>query len=299
MKPRRRYLLRLLAPTALLLWSTSAAFTEPDVLIDGLRGPDGLAVAPDSTLYVCEELAGRVLALRNDSLLTVAEGLSHPEGICCLPDGGLLVTEDVSGGRVLLLDGSGGMEVLAGGLQAPEGVCALPRGDVAVTWSNAQSSGIPFPLRTGILAIRQGSVTDLAGLELVYSLSDLACDSAGVIYAANESSGMLTWNSVLAFRNGDMEVLCQGLFACEGLGLSPGGAFPIYVAEEDRGYGGRVVSVTAAGEVRVIADSLGTVEDVAVLPDGSLAVSEDGTGRVLRIYVDAEEGAARAGLRNP
>lgn len=275
------------AALALALLAAGGAPTGLDVLLEGLRKPDGLAVGGDSTLYVCEEAAGRVLALRGDSSRVVADGLRNPEGICALADGSLLVTEDVIGGRLLRIGPGGDMEALASDLTAPEGVCVMPDGSIAVSWSNAQSGGIPFPLETGVLAVGpDGSVRDLVRLSMVYSLSDLVCDSSGNLYAANESSGMLTWTSVLVLRPGadSPEVLCRGLFSCEGLGLSPGGALPLLVVEEDRGHGyGRVVSVDAEGDVAVLADSLSTVEDAAVLPDGSLAVSEDGTGRVLRI----------------
>lgn len=275
------------AALALVLLAAGGARAGLDVLLEGLRKPDGLVVGSDSMLYVCEEAAGRVLALRGDSSRVVAEGLDSPEGICALPDGSLLVTEDVIGGRLLRIGPGGGMEVLASDLTAPEGVCLMPDGSVAVSWSNAQSGGIPFPLETGVLAVEpDGSVRDLFRLSMVYSLSDLVCDSSGALYMANESSGMLTWTSVLVLRPGaaSPEVFCRGLFSCEGLALSPGGALPLLVVEEDRGHGnGRVVAVDAEGEVVVLADSLSTVEDAAVLPDGSLAVSEDGTGRVLRI----------------
>jgi len=275
------------AALALVLLAAGDSPAGVDVLLEGLRKPDGLVVGADSTLYVCEEAAGRVLALRGDSTRVVAQGLDSPEGICIHPEGGLLVTEDVVGGRLLRICPDGGMEVLASGLTAPEGVCVLPDGTIAVSWSNAQTGGIPFPLETGVLAVGpEGSVRELFRLSMVYSLSDLACDSSGNLYAANESSGMLTWASVLVLRPGadSPEVLCRGLFSCEGLGLSPGGALPLLVVEEDRGHGhGRVVAVDAEGEVAVLADSLSTVEDAAVLPGGSLAVSEDGTGRVLEI----------------
>ncbi len=274
------------AVTALAL--LAAALPEGrEVLMEGLDKPDGLAVRGDSILYVCEEAAGRVLALRGDSSRVVAEGLDSPEGLCAIPGGGLLVTEDVVGGRLLRLDPDGGMEVLASGLTAPEGVCVMPDGTIAVSWSNAQTGGIPFPLETGVLAVSpDGSTRDLIRLSMFYSLSDLACDNSGNLYAANESSGMLTWTSVLVLRPGSdsPEVLCRGLFSCEGLSLSPGRVLPLLVVEEDRGHGnGRVVAVNAEGDVAVLADSLSTVEDVVVLADGSLAVSEDGTGRVLRI----------------
>ena len=279
------------AALALILLATGGAPAGFDVLLEGLRKPDGLVVGCDSTLYVCEEAAGRVLALRGDSSRVVAEGLDSPEGICAHPEGGLLVTEDVVGGRLLRIGPGGGMEVLASDLTAPEGVCVMPDGSAAVSWSNAQTGGIPFPLKTGVLAVGpDGTVRDLVRLDMLYSLSDLVCDSSGNLYAANESSGMLTWTSVLVLRPGadSPEVLCRGLFSCEGLCLSPGGGFPLYVVEEDRGHeNGRVVAVDSAGSVSVIADSLATVEDAAVLPDGSLAVSEDGTGRVLRIpYIE-------------
>ncbi|MFO7948954.1 MAG: hypothetical protein R6U36_01150 [Candidatus Fermentibacteraceae bacterium] len=275
------------AALALALLTAAGPDAGREVLLEGLRGSDGLALGTDSTLYVCEELAGRVLALRGDSSRVVADGLSNPEGICALPDGSLLVTEDVIGGRLLRIGPDGEMEVLASDLSAPEGVCLMPDGTIAVSWSNAQSGGIPFPLRTGVLAIPPDAEPfSMLEMDFLYSFTDLACDSSGTLYIANESSGMLTWNSVLSLQPGSEspEVLCRGLFSCEGLALSPGGVLPLLVVEEDRGHGnGRVVAVDAEGDVTVLVDSLSTVEDAVVLPDGSLAVSEDGTGRILRI----------------
>jgi sugar lactone lactonase YvrE len=223
-----------------------------------------------------------VLALRGDSIWVAAEGLAHPEGICALPSGSLLVTEDVMDGRLLRLDPAGGMEVLAEGLSGPEGVCRLRSGAAAVSWSNAQSGGVPFPLRSGVRTYPGGG--GLFDRSTVYSLSDLVCDSSGVLYAAVESSGLLTWHSILALHpdSADARPFCRGLFSAEGLCTTQGG-FPLYAVEENRGGFGRVVAVEADGSLRVVADSLPSAEDVVVLPDGSLAVSVDGTGQVLRI----------------
>lgn len=95
------------------------------VVAGGLERPEGLAVAADDTIYVAETATGKVLALRDGRLETVAEGITNPDQLRLDRNGHLWVTEDASPGRLLRI-GPDGTAVVASGMHFPQGI--LERG---------------------------------------------------------------------------------------------------------------------------------------------------------------------------
>jgi len=80
----------------------------------------GVALAPDGSAVVAELGAGRVLAVRDGELTTLASGLNQPAGVAFGADGTCLVSES-GAGRIVAVTGSGADTVLDG-LEKPQGI---------------------------------------------------------------------------------------------------------------------------------------------------------------------------------
>jgi sugar lactone lactonase YvrE len=80
----------------------------------------GVALAPDGSAVAAELGAGRVVAVRDGELITLASGLNQPAGVAFTPDGTCLVSES-GAGRVVAVTGSGTDTVLDG-LEKPQGI---------------------------------------------------------------------------------------------------------------------------------------------------------------------------------
>jgi sugar lactone lactonase YvrE len=258
------------------------------VLCTGIPGADGLAVSPDGELYIASETTGRVLRVGGpDSLDAAVEGLDHPEGIAFGRDGCLLVVEDAASGRLLSIDPScGSVRVLAEGLVNPEGVTISAEGVPLVTQSSAEGSPFP-PLLTSLSSVGGDSLTVIASALYLWSFTGVAVDSSGAVFVCNETAGMpFISESVIRIdpSDGSLRVFCSGLRSCEGLCFSPGGRFPLYVAEEDTGDGsGRVSVVDRQGRTSVFASGFGNIEDVLVDSSGRIFVSDDTGGKIILI----------------
>ena len=89
-----------------------------EVLVEGLEGPVGLALAGADALYVTEALAGRVsrIDMSDGSKSILIEGLTQPEGLTVLADGRVAVV-DVGMQQVIAIDpDTGAIEELANNL---------------------------------------------------------------------------------------------------------------------------------------------------------------------------------------
>lgn len=100
-------------------------------LATGLEGPAMLKLAADGSLYVSENLGGRIskVDLETGERSVVAEGLAAPEGFDIAPDGRFIVAE-VGMKRISAVDPEdGGKEIIAEdlpiGFEAPEDVPPL------------------------------------------------------------------------------------------------------------------------------------------------------------------------------
>jgi sugar lactone lactonase YvrE len=291
----------------------------------GLRSPDGLAFAPSGALYVAEEGANRVSRIETDGSGTpILEDVRSPEGIAFDDAGNLYVVEDRRRGRLLKQAPDGQITTLADHLQAPEGVAigpawaGEPGSRVYVTESNAQSTRNPFELETGISAIRSsGKVTrvithspTISRARIAFwSYAGITTGADGGLYVTNELSRqtisrrfvlipeVLTYTATLftddsIFRidplKGTRELVASGLLAPEGLAFSADGDFPLYVAEENVGYSGRLSRVERDGRRTTVCSRFRGIEDVTLDAKGDLYVSEDRGGAVIRIQKTGE-----------
>jgi uncharacterized repeat protein (TIGR01451 family) len=254
----------------------------------GLSSPDGLAQSPDGQVYVAEETAGRVSRLGPGGTVTpVLEGLSNPEGIAFDDAGNLYVVEDVAGGRVIKMTPGGITTTLATGRDAPEGIVWSPDGTLYITESNVQFTANPLEWETGVTAISgSGDVRSVRTDAWLWSYAGITLGPGELLYVTNEASGTGTDDSIFGVdpEDGARSLLASGLTAPEGLRFSPGGGFPLYVAEEGSGGdGGRLSLVRADGSVTTLCSGFLTIEDVLLDPAGRLYVSEDGSGSIISI----------------
>jgi sugar lactone lactonase YvrE len=296
------------------------------VYASNLTSPDGLAISPAGILHVAEEGAGRVSQIdATGSVTPVLSGLQDPEGITFDPQtGALYVVEDVEDGRLIERAADGTITTLASGLEAPEGVTWASDGTLYLTEANIQYASL-VDLRTRVAAFSPPAtltrvITDtpeVSGtLVHAWSYAGITGGLDGRLYVTNELSGLeitrtvvlipgiltttvtlTTTDSVFAVdpEAGTRELLASGLTTPEGLHFAPGGGFPLYVTEEDTGSGaGRISAIESDGRHAPLCTGFMTVEDVIVDADGTLYVSEDGSGMV--IAIERETVPLRAGF---
>lgn len=279
----------------------------------GLTSPDGLAFDPDGVLHVAEESAGRVSRIEPaGSVSTVLTGLSGPEGIAFDDASNLYVVEDIEHGRLVKRSPGGMTQTLISDLDAPEGVAWSPNdGLLYVTESNIQFETNPLNLRTRVSAVSSsGAITPLitstpsvtaSGSSVTvtfWSYAGIVAGPEGFIYVTNELSNrpvtqtlggftftLITTDSIFTVNPStpSRAVFAGDLFTPEGLRFSAGGGFPMFVAEENTGSGGRLSRVESDGRLSPWCTGFFTVEDVEADRAGNLYVSEDQTGYIIRV----------------
>jgi uncharacterized repeat protein (TIGR01451 family) len=257
------------------------------VFAEGLASPDGLALDPEDTLYVAEETSGRVSRIGADGgVLPVLSGLQYPEGIAFDDQGNLYVVEDVAAGRVIKRAADGTVTTLSADRDAPEGVVWAPDGVLYITESNVQFAS-PLDFETHVTRIDPlGGTASVRTDAFFWSYAGIEMGADGLLYVTNEASGTGTTDSVFIVdpASGSRTLLASGLETPEGLRFSPGGMFPLFVAEEGDGDGtGRLSQVQANGDHAPFCTGFLSVEDVVLDAQGRLYVSEDGSGSIIRI----------------
>ena len=94
---------------------------KQQVLVSGLKRPEGLCRAADGSLVITETATGRLLAWRNKRLQVLASGLKEPDQVLCAADGSILVSEDARPGKVWRYY-RGKLSIVLPALQAPQGM---------------------------------------------------------------------------------------------------------------------------------------------------------------------------------
>ncbi|WP_280835016.1 SMP-30/gluconolactonase/LRE family protein [Mycolicibacterium frederiksbergense] len=116
-----------------------------EVLASGVDQPYGVALAPDGSVLVVEQGAGRLLSVRDGSITVLASGLDTPVGVTIGPDGSPLVS--VAGG-VVRVSGEG-VAPLVDGLHTPHGI--LVRDSALYIVDSGKKELISYNLATGAL----------------------------------------------------------------------------------------------------------------------------------------------------
>jgi sugar lactone lactonase YvrE len=280
------------------------------IYAQGLSSPDGLAFSPTGVLHVSEETAGRVSQIGPAGQVTpVITGLNSPEGITFDDSGNLYVVEDRQAGRLMKRASNGPTTTLTTDLDAPEGIVWTSDDVLYVTESNAQFTADPTDLRAHVTAVSSSGLRTrivtftptIQGTEVEFrSYAGLTIGPEGLLYVTNELSGqeetivvipgvltftLSTTDSVLTVdpATGAQTLFASDLVAPEGLRFSDSGEFPLYVAEEDTGGGGRLSRVEPDGSHTPVCTGFFNVEDVTMDQRGWLYVSEDSSGLLILI----------------
>ena len=267
-----------------------SGYTASVFCID-VNGADGLALSPSGDLYAVSEADGCIYRIdENGNKEIIASGFINPEGIAVSGSGMIYIVEDVEEGRLIGITPSGDIEIISENLSFPEGVDIAKDGSVLITESSLESRSVPI-----LSVVRQ---VNTEGIRSVYSslylwsFSDIAVDSSGIIYVCNELSGYgFISASIIRIDPSDVSwsVFCRGLHACEGICFDVNGAFPMYIVEEDTGGGsGRISVVDEDGVASVFAEGFQNLEDIVVDRSGRIFVSEDTSGRIILIRKDAD-----------
>ncbi len=93
-----------------------------EVLLGGLKQPEGVCQSPDGEIYYVEKGLDRLSRYSGGEVATAATGLDKPAFLNCLQDGSILITEDRTNFGRLLHFGDGKMTVLARHLRSPQSV---------------------------------------------------------------------------------------------------------------------------------------------------------------------------------
>jgi len=149
------------------------------VLLARFSAALSMAVAPDGSFYVTDDVGGRVLRFRRGRVRTVARGFSQPIGVAVTSEGAVYVTSGHDGGRVERLGPSGTRSTVLGGLMLPVYLANSPDGSLLVVDHVSHTSkGTLLRLES------DGTVTTLSS-GVVPAFSSAAETPGGVIYVSS------------------------------------------------------------------------------------------------------------------
>jgi sugar lactone lactonase YvrE len=187
-------------------WRPAAAEHE---MLAGAAGPldqlYGVAIAPDGSVVAAELGAGRVVAVRDGELTTLAAGLNQPMGVAFGPDGTCLVSESGTG-RVVSVTGSG-VDTVTDGLETPQGIL-VRGGKLSIVDAGAESlvevdletkarttiaSGLPVGAPLGVTPKPLLGLPPFSGPQGLFA--GIAAGPDGTLYVSADGEG-----SVLALR---------------------------------------------------------------------------------------------------
>lgn len=102
-----------------------------EILNDQLGYGEGLAIDKEGNMYMSETKKGRVLKVKDGRQAVLIDHLREPDQILVAPDGSVWITEDMFLGRVLRYR-NGTVEVIARGLRFPQDMAFDVRGRLHV-----------------------------------------------------------------------------------------------------------------------------------------------------------------------
>lgn len=249
------------------------AFTV-SVYATGLQQPDDLAFHPKTgELYVSEESAGRISVIRNGRAETVIGS-------------GFKVKDDVASDRV---DTDRPRSYwLRDELVSPEGIAFGPDGHLYVVEDSARGRVLKFEADSRG-RYPDASVLDLPALGEPYAWESICFSKDGQLYLAGstyESEASFGYSCVIT------RDATQGWWMVDYGPMAGFSALTLMQQDEilvagDESMGSLTWwDITRKQEIQTLAPSLGSIEGMCALPDGSLAVAVENTptgGKVIRV----------------
>jgi len=165
----------------------------------------GVALAPDGSAVAAELGTGRLVAVRDGKLATLASGLNQPMGVAFTSDGTCLVSES-GAGRIVAVTGSGADTVLDG-LEKPQGIAVrdgklfivdagartLTEVDLASKARATVARHLPVGAPPGVEPIPLKGLPPFSGPQGLFA--GLAAGPDGTLYLSADADG-----SVMALR---------------------------------------------------------------------------------------------------
>ncbi|MBS1825813.1 MAG: SMP-30/gluconolactonase/LRE family protein [Acidobacteria bacterium] len=136
-----------------------------------LASPNGVAVAPDGTIYVADTNNNRIRAITTDGIIhTVASGLAIPFGVS-VDAAGTVYFSELQSGRVRRIENDGSLTTLASQLVRPMGLAIAPDGALLIAESGSQriqrlssDGNIQVFAETGARSIPRSLTVDAEGI---------------------------------------------------------------------------------------------------------------------------------------
>jgi serine/threonine protein kinase, bacterial len=244
----------------------------------------GVAATPTTSARATQAAAHYTLA-------TVARGLNQPDDLA-LDTQGRLVLSDIGSGRVLRVEPSGHITVLAQGLAEPEGIISEPDGSLLVAVQGQKDQGMDeiVHLAAGGAPTLFARFTNRTGDP---GLDGISLDPrTGEILAADSPNGRVYRISA----DGRHMTLVASGFVRPTDAIADG-AGNIFVADE---YGNRVARIGPDGTVTTLAQ-LQLPDDLALDVDGTLLVTQLGGSTLVRLdpHTGRTLGIVASGLHEP
>ncbi len=256
----------------------------PAVMATGIRGPQGLAVAPDGAVFVSALVAGTIVridpAVTPGIVTTWATGFSEPAQITFDAAGNLLVAER-AGNRLTRVtvnpDGSAGARsTVASGFSGPWGVTVDTSGNYLV--SNEFGSTVDrVASTTG--AVTRGVITGYN------SPLDMRFDLTGRLIVGQYFGTALNDGALVHRYDSSLRLLRSSTGFSGPIGIAIDASGNAYVANWDGGTSGagRILRLADDGTLTLFYRGLNGPHGIAFDARGGLWIADYVTDRVLRL----------------
>jgi sugar lactone lactonase YvrE len=264
------------------VWRVPVAGGTAERVAGDLDIPTAVKFDASGRLFIVESGSGAIVQFdiasgRKTIFAQVAFGIDNFE---FAPDGRIFVSHFTDGGVVEIATDGSTRQAVRGGMVGPFGMAAGPD----VTLITADGMSLAQIATDG--SINRPSMLLQHGFPGYVRGVAVATDGT---FVTSNSAGM-----VARYRAGEAAVpILEGLDRAMGVSLAANG--DVVVCEAGSG---RVLSIGADGETRVLASGLDAPTGVQCHPDGSVIVSEAGAGRIVHIK-DGHVATMLDGLAEP
>lgn len=273
--------LTLLSLVALHVLAAAAVFIHADrpwlqdgqryeVYASGLSKVNNIAIAPDRSFYVSQELPdgkGRIVRLKHGERTVVLRGLHSPDGLALTPTS-LFVTEEIERGRVVRLNLASLEAELIATVNKPAGMNRSFDGSLVVSEGSTTEGRLVTVSMNGQVDMLVDGLSQPEGIAL---------GRDGRLYVAERAKGRVLLVSPWGIRT-----IVRGLYSPDQLAIAADGA--LWITENDEA--GRVLRFFE-GRLQTVLAGVRNARGIAIDSDGWVYIAEQGRDRIIRVrYVD-------------